>query len=101
MTAEMPLADELAQHKLFQKGCVPNRERQGRFEMRLQSGRNHHVSYAESGKQHLAKTPRIQNHPIVIESLEGWNRAPRITVLAVIIVFEDHRARIFSPLNKL
>src|SRR5205807_10478765 len=101
MTSEMSFADELAKHKLFQKGCMPEGERHGRFEMRLQAGRNHHVSYAERGKQHIAETPSIQNQPMVIEPLQSWNRPSRITVLAVIIVFKNHRSCVFSPLQKL
>jgi len=35
MTAEMPFADELSEHKLFQQRGMPHAERQGRFELRL------------------------------------------------------------------
>src|SRR5882672_4891331 len=62
--------------------------------------RNHQISQPHGWKHDGAETAAEDHHACAIQSLQGGYRTPRVAVLAVVVVFENHYARFARPLEQ-
>src|SRR5258708_25984946 len=101
MPSEMSLGDEIAKHSLFEQRSMSACDRECRGNVVHQIGRDHQVSQTQRRKENLAEASREQHKPVAVESLKRRYRASPVTILAVIIVFENERAGLPGPLQQL
>ncbi len=63
-------------------------------------GRYHQVPKPESREEHGGETSTEDHDARAIEALHGGNRPPRVAIFAVVVVFENQRARSTCPLQQ-
>src|SRR5581483_12370502 len=100
MAREMTLSDEVAEYRLIEERCVAARDRQRRgddvHEIRWQD----EIAQAERREQHFAEAAGEQHDVVRVESLQCRHWPPRVAILAVVVVLEDHRTRTARPVEQ-
>ncbi|MCG3160491.1 MAG: hypothetical protein JMDDDDMK_01560 [Acidobacteria bacterium] len=62
--------------------------------------RNNHATQTQTRKDRFTEAADINHPAILIESLQGCERTPRVSVLAVVIVFDDPGGVALRPLDE-
>src|SRR6266567_1314182 len=100
MAGIMALVQKVEERHLLQQRKV-HIERAPHEQERLEeNGGCDQVAQAQRGKEHFAKSADIEHPPVVIQSLEGLQRAPTKAVFAIIVVLQNPCPSLPGPVQQ-
>ncbi|MNP31160.1 hypothetical protein D3C76_1242700 [compost metagenome] len=97
MPQKMSLGHELGHHTLRTHFRMPHRQGAGLTERLDQTLRQHQVTQAQRGKGDLAEGADVQHPPLPVECCKRGQGRAAVTVLAVVVVFDDPAIAALSP----
>src|SRR5215472_12248378 len=99
VTRKMPLTNEIVKHGLIEMRRINVHRLPDRKESVDEVRRNHDVTEPQGREQSLAKRADIDNARMAIEPLERRNGHALVSILVVIVVFDDPGPRAVRPVQ--
>ncbi|MNN27269.1 hypothetical protein D3C81_1408000 [compost metagenome] len=97
MPLEVPSGHEFGHHPLATDLRMPHRQRPGLAECLRQLRRQHQVTQAQRREGDLAEGADVQHPPLPVECCKRGQGRAAVTVLAVVVVFDDPAIAALSP----
>ena len=100
MSAKVTILNKARQHYLFQQRGLPVGDCLDRRERIHQMIGNHEIAQPKRRMKYLAEGPHVKNTAKSVKPLQGWQRTPLISKLAVVVVLEDPCTVLVRPIKE-